>query len=73
MLFDFGYYIMCTNESDILSEAAKVKKPALMHFSPKYKDSLQLLIEEATKAFGGEAICRHFQQFRQSSCQRQSF
>jgi len=28
MLFDFGYYIMCTNESDIPAETAQ--KPFLL-------------------------------------------
>lgn len=55
-----------------IAKAAKVKTLALMHFSPKYKGSPQLLIEEAAKEFGGEVICKPFQQFRQSSRQRQS-
>jgi ribonuclease Z len=56
-----------------IGNAAKVKKLALMHFSPRYKDSPQQLIEEAAKEFGGEVICKPFQQFRQSFRQRQSF
>lgn len=56
-----------------IAKAANVKKLALMHFSPKYEDSPQLLMEEAAREFDGEVICKPFQQFRQSSCQRQSF
>ncbi|MBI5634583.1 MAG: ribonuclease Z [Nitrospirae bacterium] len=56
-----------------IAKAAKVKKLALMHFSPRYKDSPQLLIEEATREFEGEVICKPFQQFRQSARQAHSF
>ena len=55
-----------------IARSANVKKLALMHFSPKYEDSPQLLQEEAAKEFGGEVICEPFQQLRQSSRQRQS-
>lgn len=55
-----------------IATAAKVKKLALMHFSPRYKESPQLLIEEAAREFEGEVICTPFQQFRQSSRQRHS-
>jgi len=56
-----------------IATAAEVKKLALMHFSPRYEDSPQLLIEEAAKEFGGDVICTPFQQPRQSARQRQSF
>lgn len=55
-----------------LARSANVKKLALMHFSPKYEDSPQLLMEEAAREFGGEVICKPDQQFRQSCRQRQS-
>lgn len=51
MLFDFAYYIMRTNERDIMSRAAKVKKSALMHFRQKYKASLELLVQDTAKEF----------------------
>jgi len=54
-----------------IARAAGVKRLALMHFSPKYRDCPQLIIEEAAREFDGEVICEPFQ-LRQSSRQRQS-
>ena len=54
-----------------IARDARVKTLALMHFSPLYRAHPELLIEEASKAFGGQVICGPFQ-LRQSSRQRQS-
>lgn len=55
-----------------VAKAANVKKLALMHFSPKYRDSPQVIVEEAANEFGGDVICQPIQQGRQSLRQRQS-
>jgi ribonuclease Z len=49
-------YHLTAVQAGILARRAKVKRMVLFHYSPKYKGSENLLVDEATRAFNGQIL-----------------